>query len=255
MLKRIARRTALAAASLLVCHSSAAKADTITITSGPSVGAGLQWWGASTPFYDPSNGLPHGLVGQSFTVPSGVDFLSAIAFQTTIVFSPFLYAAQIEQWDPVTNTAIGPVLFDSGSLTLPRGTVDLIALNPNIAVTPGATYIAWFQSTAALPKPDFCTAPGSLPTDCPPFAGFGLASSGIFPSCTDTPSARVFCPTDADVYSGGSFYIGSTKYNFDASFTAQFTTPEPATLVLVAPGLLGLAAFARRKRRSDAHGL
>ena len=54
------------------------------------------------------------------------------------------------------------------------------------------------------------------------------------------------------IYSGGGMVANGLNYQAsnDLVFTASFqTTPEPGTLVLLAIGMLGLLAYAWRKRK------
>jgi hypothetical protein len=186
-------------------------------------------------------------VGQTFTVPLGSNFLTAMHFEQFPEGAAgiFPYSVTIRPWDEATNQMGAPIA------TVNTSNADPVTHAPlpmdyvfNANVVPGASYIAWLT---AVP-PGMFFPPCDVPPGCGNFIVMGFATPGVHNS--DTGSG--YGDPHPDVYVGGKFiFTGHPEIvNWDASFTASFiTTPEPSTLALVAVGLIALALGALTARR------
>lgn len=177
----------------------------------------------------------NGILGQTFTVPKNAFKLISFSLYLADSWNPqnAILGFEVTRW--LTNTPEGsysdlPILY-----TLPSA---FNAFNPpkrldfrglSLPVTPTKRYLASILV-------------GQLP--------------GLDPLADTDPFA--FLSSVGDAYAGGGYVLdgnisGQDGFGTDLMFEAEFTvTPEPATLVLMASGLLAIAFFAIRRSRKEA---
>jgi hypothetical protein len=63
----------------------------------------------------------------------------------------------------------------------------------------------------------------------------------------DQNTIEIICPNGGPGYSGGLEFSDSTVVPIGPSGDGGGEVPEPATMLLLGSGLIGLAGFARRK--------
>jgi hypothetical protein len=110
----------------------------------------------------------------------------------------------------------------------------------NILLSPGATYalvLSAFDGNALTPDPSTVLV-GATADDT-------YAGGSMFVSLT----------SDKTSLFGDGAFISDASFGSDVAFSASFTnsalvaTPEPATWMLMATGLMGVGVFAKRRRR------
>ena len=193
--------------------------------------------GAWTPFGEPNTAT----YGQSFTVSSDNVLDSFSLYLTNYVNDPVHFKAYIYEWSG--TMARGSALFSSVPQTFTGSAfsspVEFEFTTGGVPLEVGKTYVA-FLSASELFDGKFSTA--TMPW------------SGVFGS---------------DVYSGGKFVYYNNGNNFsllttetwdgysgwgDVWFKASLsdgetTVPEPATILFLGSGLLGLIGFRRKLRK------
>src|SRR5829696_7808616 len=77
------------------------------LTTGLPLGSVFFGWGQQLNLVNP--------IGQTFVVPDGMTSLAGFEFGAVAgpASGNFRYRGELQAWDPVTNIAVGPVLFSS----------------------------------------------------------------------------------------------------------------------------------------------
>ncbi len=210
----------LAAAALGAALTAAipAYAQTIAIPQSAS-GAEVGPFGA-----DATYGFTTGLIGQSFVAPSAAlqSFTFYLRDEAGATSAP-QFRAYVAGWDPL-NLTIGPVQFTSALLTAPSSSsYQALTVTANTTLTSGLQYVAFLSGVTSTSGVVYVAT-----NDAAPYAGGTLVFD----------------------FGAGAIYADATQ---EAAFTAVFaptaiTTPEPATVLLLAGGLAGMGVLARRKR-------
>lgn len=184
-------------------------------------------------------------VGQTFLAPSASSALTSLGFHVG-AHSLMTYRAYVARFDEGTNSIVGPVLFQS-ALRVGNGNSFDLALQaiavPELTLTPGQLYLA-FLSAADLVSLNPSAVVGRVGVAQLDYAGGALYIVDT-PTSLSSLTAAEWRPVADGV--------------LDAAFFATFTStqqvvPEPATLALVATGLLaagglGVGRIPARKRR------
>lgn len=146
---------------------------------------------------------------------------------------------QVFEWN---NGFVGGPLYSSASVTPSIQDREPFTFNVGLDLDPSKMYIAFLNPT------------GTYGTDY----GHDFAASGVWYTPDAYAQGNVWFFETRNPGSGyddihNNPYMqdyggGAYDLNFEATFTAT-TTPEPATLSLMATGIMGLAGVVRRRRR------
>ena len=166
--------------------------------------------------------------GQSFVAPDGSPQLTDISF-----WMGGIYSVRLEIFSFNGTGPAGSALFTSALLSRNvRGFDQETFAIGALALDPGASYIAILHPQSGLPNVLW-----SGETD--PYA------AGKMYLATSNPADATTAHYDTDIMGSG------TDLTMVANFTQATTvTPEPASMLLVATGLLGMFAGGRRMRRA-----
>jgi hypothetical protein len=180
-------------------------------------------------------------IGQTFA--GGAGALTSFSFWLSNEFgvnTPSASALQIRGYVMAwTGTrAVGPILYASATRTGPTAASQQYQfVTPNIPMTPGARYVAF------------------------------LSTSGLFSNIVPRPAQAAVWLSDNALSGGGLVFtdngddlglVSSQDWDYtgDPSFQSQFqvafsgtVVPEPATLVLMASGLLALGGWSAARQR------
>lgn len=185
--------------------------------------------------------------GQTFIAPSDNVLQSFSFFLRDIGGGADLqFQGYVAAWDPALLRLSGPLLFQSavrsGPSTSAFAQFDFEA--GGVALTPGATYVAFVSSSGlfgSIPVTTARTSWGFIPTDgtdAYPGGGFVFNNSGDVFSALSTTS---WSP------------LGATDLAFEMEFSSVVPTviPEPSTVLLMGTGMgLLFLGMVRKRRRA-----
>jgi PEP-CTERM motif len=202
--------------------------------------------GTSPNYFGPlgidSQGFPASAIAQTFVTPSGMNYLQSFSFYLSNSFNGNLLFLQAAVYQFNVDQIAGPSLFASalfnGSGNVIGNDTFTFGNSLNVALAPNTVYALVLSAI-----------PGAAQT---PDGSTVLAN--LAPGDTYAPGALFYALSTnaADLSAPGGFSAldGTTDVAFSATFTPT-TTPEPATLMLVATGFAGLGGVVARRRRKS----
>jgi hypothetical protein len=227
---RISLSSSIAALTAIIALPLAAQAQNIdTVSSWNGSNNISSWGGSGTPTY-----------GQSITAPVGVNTLDTFSFRINTITNN--YRAYVYSWDPVARLITGSQLWDSGTLSLNTAGFTAVNFAPNIAITPGNTYMLF--ASVLGESGSGATGWGYSGTS---IAGADTYSGGGFSFSNDSS----FGALSTNAWSNpGTFGFGSATSDlaFTATFSPSSAAPEPPVGMLLLSALLPFGLMGARKR-------
>ena len=221
----------------------AATAALTTALSAQQIDTGAPLGGVNANGFGQLNPSQATVVGQTFVAPQYTQ-LDRFSFYLadSRSFAVTSYNAFVAAYDGATDMIVGPILWQSAARlgTASQTPVETVfEITGGLSVLPGQRYIAFLgiPSLAGSFTQQFGVASRTAST-----FGEGLASrvSTAYPGTVDSYAAmRWSAPADQNFAFRATFSNGAAPVS---------TVPEPATVALLAGGLLGTAVVARRRR-------
>jgi hypothetical protein len=186
--------------------------------------------------------------GQTFTVPVGLSQLNQFTFQlyaggngSALDFYGFLMG-----WSG--DRAAGPVLYQSA---LQHGTDNFSPVTytfntGGINLSSGSMYVAFLNASEFIAANPDATAWDHLPSGVNGFSD--SYSGGNFNFFNNGGDFSLLTSEPWENFSVGGF--GEMDAAFTATFSDAVATPEPASLALLATGLVGVFGAAGRRRKA-----
>jgi hypothetical protein len=172
-------------------------------------------------------------VGQTITPPAATPLLTGFTFHLGEAYNGANLRLGASVFEFAGGGVVGPALLGIGPVA---GSGNALSLDqydfdfPGLLLDPTRTYVLLLTATGVADA-DPNGARNLVGTMQDPLTGLG------------------------DVYAGGTLVLGDdaaalVDVGFDAAFDARFAAvPEPATVALVAGGLVAMAGIARRRAR------
>ena len=181
-----------------------------------------------TQYWHPLGNPNTATYGETFSAPTNGDtVLESLGFYMAgpYVGGDIILSAYIASW---TGTGAGTLLYTSPSLDYANtGNAELTFSTGGIALTGGAEYVAFLSVSQ--------------------YYGQSVGESYISVGTPTIPGGNfVFCNNGGDFAELFNSPWSDTGAKPDWAFTADFTTPEPGTVMLLGAGLLGLVGLRRK---------
>lgn len=207
-------------------------------------------WDGSTNVFAWGNGGYYPTFGQTITVPTdGNDTLSSFTFNIFLQSVSIDFDANVQAWNGAETTG-SPLFTGTGSLeTSLIGGDATYTFNPNLVLTPGATYVLYFTTIGVTETTtDWYNWPGTS-TDTYPGGAFVYSDTDH-----TAPASGAIADLNGSPWVITGEAAGATNV-LDLAFSATFTgasnsVPEPQTFGMagVSLSLLAAALFFRRRR-------
>ncbi|MBC8087250.1 MAG: PEP-CTERM sorting domain-containing protein [Phycisphaerae bacterium] len=229
------RRTLLPALTLVAFAAVSASAQTISLPDNDSPTFGLGKGNATTTF------------GQTFTTPTGFNFLQSFSFWLSDDASlgatnpgDLLFQAYVMQWDAANGHATGPVLYTSAVQSGPSAFSQRYNFAAtNTALNGSAQYVAFLSASEQLSNIPGTDASAVMETSL-----LGTYTGGQF---VYTSNGANFGLLSTDPWEFTGFPEYQTHFEATFSNAAVSVVPEPASLLLLVSGALMLFAIKRKR--------